>query len=77
MSYIIRVDQETGKYIVRSTDYPDLKTTADCFYDAVEQLEWIRARQLDTCTKSPNLVHLCTLNVGWLEILGKESTGIY
>lgn len=39
MSYIIRVDQETGKYIVRSTRYPGLEVSADSFYSAIGEFE--------------------------------------
>ena len=46
MSYIIRVDQETGKYIVKSTRYPGFEASADSFYRAIEEFEkCVRSRR--------------------------------
>ena len=39
MSYIVRVDRETGKYIVKSGRYPGLETSGDSFDGAIEEFE--------------------------------------
>jgi hypothetical protein len=45
--YLIKVDRETGNYFARSSEYPDLETSSDSFYRAVEKLEdCIREREL-------------------------------
>jgi len=39
LNYIIRVDQQTWKYIVKSLQYPEIEVSADSFYSAIEEFE--------------------------------------
>lgn len=38
MNLIVKHDEKTGKYVAQSAENPNVKATANTFYDAVEEL---------------------------------------